>query len=108
MEGAQQQASVYLATGALQKAVFLVVSVNPPSILLAASADSGIHAGDRVKAPLTDSAKASAASNKALVAQEIHFPQVEDTTGQPPRRKAASRSSAPSASILFAPRIVRA
>ena len=32
------------------KAVFLAVCEQPPSLLLAASADSGIHAGDRVKA----------------------------------------------------------
>jgi alanyl-tRNA synthetase len=35
------------------KAVFLAVSENPPSILLAASPDSGIRAGDRVKAAVT-------------------------------------------------------
>lgn len=34
-------------------AVFLAVSANPPSILLAASPDSGIHAGDRVKEAVT-------------------------------------------------------
>jgi alanyl-tRNA synthetase len=33
-----------------KKAVFLAVCDQPPSLLLAASADSGIHAGDRVKA----------------------------------------------------------
>ena len=33
-----------------EKAVFLAVCDEPPSLLLAASADSGIHAGDRVKA----------------------------------------------------------
>jgi alanyl-tRNA synthetase len=32
------------------KAVFLAVSPDPPSLLLAASADSGIHAGERLKA----------------------------------------------------------
>jgi len=35
------------------KAVFLAISENPPSVLLAASSDSGIHAGDRVKAAVT-------------------------------------------------------
>ena len=35
------------------KAVFLAISENPPSVLLAASADSGVHAGDRVKAAVT-------------------------------------------------------
>ncbi len=34
------------------KAVFLAISENPPSVLLAASADSGVHAGDRMKAAL--------------------------------------------------------
>jgi alanyl-tRNA synthetase len=33
-----------------ERAVFLAVCDQPPSLLLAASADSGIHAGDRVKA----------------------------------------------------------
>jgi len=35
------------------KAVFLAICENPPSVLLAASADSGVHAGDRVKAAVT-------------------------------------------------------
>ena len=35
------------------KAVFLAVSENPPSVLLAASADSGVPAGERVKAAVT-------------------------------------------------------
>ena len=35
------------------KAVFLAVCDHPPSVLLAASADSGVHAGDRVKAAVT-------------------------------------------------------
>ena len=38
-----------------EKAVFLAVCDQPPSLLLAASADSGIHAGDRVKAAVTAS-----------------------------------------------------
>ena len=36
-----------------QKSVFLAVCDQPPSLLLAASADSGIHAGDRIKAAVT-------------------------------------------------------
>ena len=36
-----------------EKAVFLAVCDQPPSLLLAASADSGIHAGDRVKAAVS-------------------------------------------------------
>jgi alanyl-tRNA synthetase len=35
------------------KAVFLAISENPASVLLAASADSGVHAGDRVKAAVS-------------------------------------------------------
>jgi alanyl-tRNA synthetase len=35
------------------KAVFLALSTDPPSILLAASPDSGVHAGERVKAAVT-------------------------------------------------------
>jgi len=35
------------------KAVFLAVCDDPPSLLLAASVDSGIHAGDRVKSAVT-------------------------------------------------------
>jgi alanyl-tRNA synthetase len=38
-----------------EKAVFLAVCDQPPSLLLAASADSGVHAGDRVKAAVTAS-----------------------------------------------------
>ena len=44
------RAQAFAAEG---KAAFLAVSANPPAILLAASADSGIHAGDRVKAAVT-------------------------------------------------------
>ncbi len=44
------RAQAFTAEG---KAAFLAVSVNPPAILLAASADSGIHAGERVKAALS-------------------------------------------------------
>jgi alanyl-tRNA synthetase len=35
------------------KGVFLAVSQDPPSVLLAASADSGVHAGELVKAAVT-------------------------------------------------------
>jgi alanyl-tRNA synthetase len=35
------------------KAVFLAVCHDPPSVLLAASADSGVHAGERVKTAVT-------------------------------------------------------
>ncbi len=46
----RMRAQAFAAEG---KAVFLAVSPNPAAILLAASADSGIHAGDRVKAAVT-------------------------------------------------------
>ena len=35
------------------RAAFLALSQDPPSVLLAASADSGVHAGERVKAAVT-------------------------------------------------------
>jgi alanyl-tRNA synthetase len=38
-----------------EKAVFLAICDQPPSLLLAASTDSGIHAGDRIKAAVTAS-----------------------------------------------------
>lgn len=41
------------AFAAGSKAVFVAISENPPAVLLAASADSGVHAGDRVKAAVT-------------------------------------------------------
>jgi len=41
------------AFAVLGKAVFLAVCADPPSVLLAASEDSGIHAGERVKAAAT-------------------------------------------------------
>jgi alanyl-tRNA synthetase len=47
------------------KAVFLAVSENPPSVLLAASGDSGVHAGERVKAAVT-AAGGRGGGNQAL------------------------------------------
>ena len=41
------------AFAAMGQAVFLAVSTDPPSVLLAASPDSGIHAGERVQAAVT-------------------------------------------------------
>jgi alanyl-tRNA synthetase len=46
-------------------AVFLAVSEDPPSILLAASADSGIHAGELVKSAVT-AAGGRGGGNRAL------------------------------------------
>jgi alanyl-tRNA synthetase len=44
------RAQAFIAGG---KAVFLAVSEDPPAVLLAASADSGVHAGNRVKEAVT-------------------------------------------------------
>ena len=46
----RSRAQAFVAQG---HAVFLAVSRNPPSVLLAASADSGVHAGERVKSAVT-------------------------------------------------------
>jgi alanyl-tRNA synthetase len=46
-EAMRARAQAFVGGG---KAAFLAVCADPPSVLLAASADSGIHAGDRVKA----------------------------------------------------------
>jgi alanyl-tRNA synthetase len=56
------RAQAFVAQG---QAVFLAVSKNPPSVLLAASADSGIHAGDRVKSAVT-AAGGRGGGNQAL------------------------------------------
>ena len=45
-DAVRTRAQAFIAGG---KAVFLAVSDDPPSVLLAASTDSGIHAGNRVK-----------------------------------------------------------
>lgn len=47
------------------KAVFLALSSEPPSILVAASTDSGVHAGERVKAAVT-AAGGRGGGNQAL------------------------------------------
>jgi alanyl-tRNA synthetase len=47
------------------KAVFLAISTDPPSILLATSPDSGVHAGERVKAAVT-AAGGRGGGNQAL------------------------------------------
>jgi alanyl-tRNA synthetase len=61
-DATRTRAQAFVAQG---RAVFLVVSPNPPSVLLAASADSGIHAGERVKAAVT-SAGGRGGGNQAL------------------------------------------
>jgi alanyl-tRNA synthetase len=45
-DAVRTRAQAFIAGG---KAVFLAVSEDPPAVLLAASADSGVHAGNRVK-----------------------------------------------------------
>jgi alanyl-tRNA synthetase len=50
-EESRAEAQSFTASGA---AIFLVVAENPPSILLAASKDSGVHAGDLLKRSLTE------------------------------------------------------
>jgi alanyl-tRNA synthetase len=45
-DAVRTRAQAFIAGG---KAVFLAVSDDPPSVLLAASTDSGVHAGNRVK-----------------------------------------------------------
>ena len=47
------------------KAIFLAISNEPPAILLAASPDTGVHAGERVKAAVT-SAGGRGGGNAAL------------------------------------------
>jgi len=47
------------------KAVFLAISADPPSILLASSADSGVHAGERIKTAVT-AAGGRGGGNQAL------------------------------------------
>ena len=56
------RAQAFVAQG---RAVFLAVSKNPPSVLLAASADSGIHAGERLKSAVT-AAGGRGGGNQAL------------------------------------------
>lgn len=47
--GVDSARSLALAFGALEKAMFIAVSQNPPSILLATSGDSGVDAGKTLK-----------------------------------------------------------
>jgi alanyl-tRNA synthetase len=61
-ETTRTRAQAFVAQG---RAVFLAVSKNPPSVLLAASADSGVHAGDRVKSTVT-TAGGRGGGNQAL------------------------------------------
>jgi len=58
------------------KAVFLAISENPPAVLLAASADSGVHAGDRVKAAVTANG-GRGGGNQALAQGSVPAPALE-------------------------------
>jgi len=49
-DAARARAQAFVAQGS---AVFIAVSDNPPAVLLAASADSGVHAGECVQAAVT-------------------------------------------------------
>ena len=49
-EAARVRAQAFVAGG---KAVFAVLCENPPSLLLACSADAGVHAGEKVKTAVT-------------------------------------------------------
>ena len=66
------------AFAAGSKAVFVAVCDSPPSLLLAASADSGIHAGERVKAAVT-AAGGRGGGNQALAQGSV--PSVEALEG---------------------------
>jgi alanyl-tRNA synthetase len=60
-----------------EKAVFLAVSENPASLLLAASPDSGVHAGNLVKAAVT-SAGGRGGGNQALAQGSVPAEKLED------------------------------
>jgi alanyl-tRNA synthetase len=62
------------------KAVFLAVSENPPSVLLAASPDSGVHAGDRVKAAVA-SAGGRGGGNQAIAQGSAPADKLETCVG---------------------------
>jgi alanyl-tRNA synthetase len=59
------------------KAVFLAVSEDPPALLLAASPDSGIHAGDRVKAAVT-AAGGRGGGNQAIAQGSVPADKLEN------------------------------
>ena len=50
-ETTRTRAQAFVASG---KALFLAISNEPPAVLFAASRDSGVHAGDRLKAALAE------------------------------------------------------
>jgi hypothetical protein len=55
-----------MAFTAGEKSLFIAVSDSPPSVLLASSADSGVHSGNSLKAILVEfSGKGGGAANMA-------------------------------------------
>jgi alanyl-tRNA synthetase len=66
-EAMRIRAQAFVAGG---KAVFLAVCENPASVLLASSADSGVHAGDKVKAAAT-AAGGRGGGNQALAQASV-------------------------------------
>jgi alanyl-tRNA synthetase len=63
------------------KAAFLAISSDPPAILLAASADSGIHAGERVKAAVT-AAGGRGGGNQTLAQGSVPSPEALDAAAK--------------------------
>jgi alanyl-tRNA synthetase len=71
-ESMRARAQAFVAGG---KALFLAICDDPPSLLLAASADSGVHAGERVKAAVT-AAGGRGGGNQALAQGSVPSPQL--------------------------------
>ena len=78
------RAQAFAAQG---RAVFLAVAENPPAVLLAASADSGVHAGERVQAAVT-AAGGRGGGNQALAQGSV--PATADLDGVVTRLNAAN------------------
>ncbi|HEV8147947.1 MAG TPA: DHHA1 domain-containing protein [Bryobacteraceae bacterium] len=70
-DGMRARAQGFVAEG---RAVFLAVCDDPPSVLLAASADSGVHAGERIKAAVT-AAGGRGGGNQALAQGSVPNPE---------------------------------
>ena len=71
-ESMRARAQALVAGG---KALFLAICDDPPSLLLAASVDSGVHAGERVKAAVI-AAGGRGGGNQALAQGSVPSPQV--------------------------------
>ncbi len=70
-EAMRARAQAFTAAGS---AVFLAICEDPPSLLLAASPDSGIHAGDRLKAALA-AAGGRGGGNQTLAQGSVPSPE---------------------------------